>query len=258
MTVDPRSFAIRFSHLKRMAQSPAHYLQSLSSVYDAEDLRKGRALHSYMLGGSDVVIYDQGVRRGGKWDLFVAAHPGATILIPSEARDVTGMRASLERNDRAMELLDGIREREMVWKIGDRICSGTPDVLKPHSVVELKSTRCSEPGRFVRDAAWRGYHAQLSWYQDGARLSNVAHPTGGYIVAVESSAPYPVTIFELTPTALEVGRKLCRLWWERLMTCEQSDSWPAYCESDVPFDVADGEATIVVDGEEMSLAEIGL
>ena len=104
-------------------------------------------------------------------------------------------------------------------------------------MVELKTARTANPDWFRRDALRMAYHAQLAWYADGLRAARLADVHHAFVVAVESAPPFPVVVFELTPEALEHGRKLCRLWLEQLLVCEQSDHWPGYAQSVVPLDV---------------------
>lgn len=248
---------IRFSSLKAMDKSPAHYQHALQRDWSTGYLRKGTAVHAHLLGGAPVVVYEGGTRRGKEWEAFKAANPGATILIPSESRDVIGMRRSLEDHPIAMRLLEGVRERTITWTSNGRACQGTPDVVRSESVVELKTAKTSHPEWFVRDAQRLAYHASLAWYQDGLRAAGLEDVSSAFIVAVESVEPWPVTVFELTRDALDIGRAMYRLWWERLAVCEASNHWPAYSESIVPFDVASGLGALIIDGEETSLEAIG-
>ena len=68
------------------------------------------------------------------------------------------------------------------------------------------------------------------------------------LLAVESTAPYVVTVFRVTERALEQGRRTYRLWFERLMACEEADEWPGYVQSVVPLDVPESDE--VTFGEE--------
>ncbi len=56
-----------------------------------------------------------------------------------------------------------------------------------------------------------------------------------YIIGVESSAPYPVTVLKLTDDMIELGRKTYRLWLEKLRVCLDSDVWPGYTRTIVDF-----------------------
>lgn len=154
-----------------------------------------------------------------------------------------------------MELLTGDRQQVTRWAMNGRSCQGTPDVFLRNRVVELKSTRSANPDWFQYDARKLAYHAQLAWYANGLVQAGRIDPNPKlFIVAVESTAPYPVTIFELTPQAVEAGNKLWRLWFERLLVCEASNTWPAYTEAVVPFDVPDtGEFILKIEGEDVEV-----
>ncbi len=233
---------VRFSHLKLMGKSAAHFKARVQS--DTSYLRKGSALHSYVLGDpTRVAVYEEGKRdkRVKAYQAFLEEHPNADILNPKEFAVVDGMRKSLEAHPRAMELLEGIREERIYWRRGSRDCAGTPDVVKLLSggrkrVVELKSAQSTAPELLKWQAKKMGYHAQLSWYGDGIENSLV-YPPGPveeyFIVAVESAFPYPVTVIDVDPSMILKGAKQWRFWFEQLMVCEQTGHFPAYVESDV-------------------------
>lgn len=239
---------IRFSRLKLMGKSPAHYQAGVD--LETGSMRKGSALHSYLLGDADRVKVYEGKRdkRVRAYQAFLEEHPDCEILSPREAVDVEGMRESLHRHERAMQLLDGIREERIEWSIGGRACAGTPDVVHLHSggkvVVELKTGQSSAPDIFRWQSRKLAYHAQLAWYARGLEMASVYTPgpvTEQYIVAVESSAPWPVTIFRVTDALRKAGERQCRIWLEQLLVCERTGRWPGYVDADVELDEEERE-----------------
>ena len=246
---------VRFSRLNLMAQSAAHFAHGVQQDEDEEEdtaaMRKGSATHAYLLGQSDrVTVYRDGARnkKHKKYQDFMAAHPDKLILSPKEHAQAEGMRRSIQRHARALELLDGIQERRIWWDIGGRPCAGTPDVVTflpkrgdvvPKRVVELKTARTSAPHLFQWLARKAFYHAQVAWYSEGVERTLV-YPPGPveehYVVAVESTPPYPVTVLRVCPSMLTLGRKQWRLWWEALAVCEATGRFPAYVESDVEWE----------------------
>lgn len=238
---------VRFSRLKLFGKSAAHYAHG----YDTESgaMRKGSALHRYLLGDKSAVILYPGRRAGKKWEEFRDANEGSDILIQSEFRDVDGMRKAIERHPRAMALLDGIREERIEWEIGGRACAGTPDVvhLRPDGsklLVELKTSQSASPDLFRWQAKRMAYHAQLGWYAHGLESTLQYKPgpvTEQYIVVVESVAPYPVTVVRVTDKMRDKGMRQCRFWFEQLRVCEQSGHFPGYVEADVDWDDEDEE-----------------
>lgn len=247
---------LHFSALKSVARSLLHY------KYDTENernqskaMRLGSALDAMIFGTSEVHAFD-GTRRGKEWDAFNAAHAGSICLNLAESVIVRGMAESLRRHRYGMELLlEGEQQRLIEWTIAGRACAGTPDTFTNRRVVELKTCRSSDPRRFVWDAIRMGYPAQLAWYQNGLVSSGRASPKEAYIVAVESTPPHPVTVFELTDEAIDQGNRTWRAWFEQLRVAEESDEWPAYAQGTVPFDVPEASdgMTLRIGGEEVEI-----
>jgi hypothetical protein len=238
---------VRFSRLKLMGKSAAHYRAGFGGESGA--MRKGTAVHSFMLGGQDKVAVYTGRRdeRIAAWRDFQAANDGKTILIPSELAAADGMRAALEAHPRAMDLLSGIQEQRIEWTDLGRACAGTPDAV--HLLangkkvgVELKTCVTSHPERFTWQCRKMSYHAQCAWYKHGLERT-LAYPPGAvtefFVVVVETTVPHPVTVFRLDEESLRMGHKQCRLWLEQLLVCERAGHFPAYAENDVLLSVLD-------------------
>lgn len=241
---------VRFSRLKLFGKSAAHYAANVG--FDTSSIRKGSGTHSYLLGDQDsVVVYEDGARnpRHKKYQAFLEENEGKLILSPSEFSDVQGMRRSIQRHSRALALLDGVREERIEWEMAGRACAGTPDVvhIRPDGtkmLVELKTSQSAAPDLFRWQAKRLSYHAQLAWYGNGLEHCMTYAPgkvTEHYIVAVESVAPYPVTVIRVTDKMIDRGMRQWRVWFEQLLVCEQSGQFPGYVESDVDWDDDDGE-----------------
>jgi hypothetical protein len=248
--ISPELEPLRFSRLKLMGKSAMHYAHGFGEGSSA--MRKGTALHSYMLGGADKVVLYTGRRdeRMAAWRDFQAANDGKCILSPSEIEKVAGMREALAAHPRAMELLTGgVQEERIDWTDSGRACRGTPDVVHLRADgtkvgVELKTTVTSHPERFAWQTRKFAYHAQCAWYKYGLeRCMNYAPGTvtDFYVVAVESTPPHPVTVFRFDEESLLMGHKQCRLWLEALLGCEHAGHFPAYAESDVTLSVVDDD-----------------
>lgn len=246
-----QSDPVRFSCLKNMARSPAHYLESLKGRADSASMRIGRLVHLAVFG-QEPVIFD-GTRRGKEWEAFQVLHRDADIFTATEADAAIPIIASLlddPKHWHAKELLtSGVAEKRLDWTWLGRACRGTPDIAGEF-LVDLKTTRNAQPEWFAREALFRSYHAQLAWYRQGLVLSGAQPPGLVYIVAVETSPPYPVVVRPLTERAMEQGERLCRLWMERLLSCEATNEWPGYVQSAVELDVPDDLELSGFDDEE--------
>lgn len=232
---------IRFHHLKTIGtKSPAH----LREVWDHGEVQAesaamglGSAVHHLVFNTKRVITYPGAVRRGKAWDEFQLEHADDWVVSRSDYERANRMVGSLDVNKDAVRLLSGVCESPINWTLNGRACRSTPDARSDGFVTDLKTCQSSQPDKFMHQALRLNYPASLAWYQEAIRASGEDDPKEAYIVAVESTAPYPVQIFKLTERALDKGHQLWRMWFEQLRACEESNAWPAYCQAIVDFDV---------------------
>lgn len=177
------------------------------------------------------------------WPTHKAAqdeHPGKLILHAGWAERIEAMRAQLNAHPMADYLFnrsEGENELTLVWRLkvklgGETIevpCKARVDRYLPSfvadpsdpvgtapvsGIVDLKTAASIEPHKFEASIATYGYHRQAAWYLTGARehklIPRGLHDFSYQIVAVEKSPPYPVTVFALSPAAIEQGVNECR------------------------------------------------
>ncbi len=239
---------LHFSGLKWIAQSPAHFYHYLHNPQpQSKAMRMGSAV-------------DRLVSSGAAPGVVAEAFKESTILAElknkTEAALVLGMYAALRLHRDAWSLItEGKQQHCFQWDIAGRTCEGTPDVYTSTRLVDLKTTRSAHPDKFQRDARWRGYHAQLSWYRNGLIAAGLSVPNELALVTVENTPPHIVTVFApVTERALEQGEMLWRGWFERLRVCEESNEWPGYTQARVPFEGSDdGSTTLTIGGEEVEV-----
>lgn len=263
--VDPRSLPVRFSRLRNLARSPRHYLEScLTDRPDTLALRMGRGSHAATFG-QPIAIWD-GVtdsgrarpRSGKDWELFRAEHAGAEILNAKEYAAAKALADSLRRHERASGLIYSsgtFLEHPIDWTYRGRRCQSHLDVFHPNRyVADLKCVRDSQLDRFARTAIWSHYHAQLAFYM--AAAENIGMPvTEAFLIVVENTPPYDVTVRPLTAAALDAGDRLWRQWFDTLLMCERDGVWPGYAQADVPIDAIEssGPLELMFSGEAFEL-----
>jgi hypothetical protein len=262
--------------LKKMALSPAHYFHAaqqpqddtiasrlgmLGSAYQkrADALRFGTAVHATLLGDPTTIGRYSGRRdpRTKAWQDFqaAAAKDGIVeILNDKEHAMAMAVATALRRNDLAMRLLcqDTVRESKIEFAFVGKSARATPDARGPH-LVDLKTAVSSEPSQFARVALRLFYHAQLWLYGEAMETIGEKRPVDAYIVAVEKTAPWPVSILRVTDRALEVGEMLCRGWIERLNVCEATGQWPEYLSAVGELDIwePDGDLGLEFNGKKV-------
>lgn len=253
--IDPRTVPVRFSNLKHMARSALHYWDAVQlGRDDTLAMRIGRGAHAMVLG-MPVVKWTGKTRQGKAWEAFKAQHADKEILNAKEWVQAKGIADAIRRHPLAAPLLfeGATLEETIAWEWLGRACSSRPDSrIGSRIVTDLKTTQCAEPEKFQRDAMFRGYNAQLAFYGMAVAHLTGKEPDDLYVVAVESKRPYAITVLRMTDEARTQGEKLCRIWMERLLVCEQSDSWPAYTDSIATFTVpSEGDPDAAIDLDEL-------
>lgn len=247
--VDPRSLPVRFSRLKHMSLSPAHYYAACQRDESEQTLamRLGSGVHAIVLG-QPVERYS-GRRAGADWKKFQADHPGALILNDREWYEASAMASSILRHREACAiLLDGTEiERHLEWSYLGRACSSRFDARGPYHLAELKTAQTSNPRLFIREAIRMHYHGQCAFYDQATRTERGEGFSNVYLIAVEKSQPHPVTVYRLTERVLDLGRQTNRLWMEQLLACEASNEWPAYSDAIVDLDAPEIEGPIEIE-----------
>jgi hypothetical protein len=250
---------VRFSRLKLMSLSPAHYFAACQRSAHYEEtlaMRLGSGVHAMVLK-QPVIKYD-GRRAGKDWDAFEAQHADKVILNAREWYEASAIADSILRHREACAILfDGTElERHIEWSWLGRKCSSRPDARGRYHIADLKTTRTSRPGLFMREALRAQYHAQLAFYDEANHAERGERFSNHYIVAVEKADPFPVTVFRLTERALDLGRRSNRVWFEQLLACESAGVWPAYAESIVDLDAPEddgGPIEIEINGQSVEV-----
>jgi hypothetical protein len=249
--VDPRTVPVRFSNLKHMARSALHYWDAVQlDRQDTLAMRLGRGAHAMVLG-MPVVKWVGKTRNGKAWDAFKAQHVDKEILNGKEWAAAEGIALAIRRHPIAAPILfeNTTLEEQIEWEFLGRKCTSRPDARRASAMVcDLKTTQCAEPKKFERDSMYRGYNAQLAFYEMAIEHATGTAPSEVYVVAVESKRPFAITVLQLTDEARESGRRLCRQWFERLLVCEASNAWPAYVDSIAQLNVpGDGDPDNAID-----------
>ena len=251
---DTRDQPLRHSVLKAIKQSPAHARHQALRSFDGGSLalRLGSGCHAMTFGTPEVVQYNGKQRRGKDWDAFQADHPGAVILNAKEYAKAKGMADSIASNEVARRVLfapNAIREQRIDWEWNGRKWRSTPDAQMFRVLAELKTTRCSDPAVFWRDALRMSYHVQLAIYRRAIEQTTGVRPRDVYLFAVESVPPYVVTPFELSERSLEHGDMLAKRWHEQFLQCEATGKWPGYTDGIEELDVYEIEDETAIEVE---------
>lgn len=234
---------VNWSTLKHMADSPLHYRHHLTTPRsDTPAMRFGRAVHTAVLEPDrfplEHIIWDGGDRRGNAWKEFAAANADRTILKTDEYAACLAVRDAVRAYAPAANLLRGESEVSIEWTDAETgiACKARLDHIHAGAIVDLKSTSSVDAHDFERTAADLLYHGQLSMYRRGLAACGADFcDDAPVIIAVESSAPYDVAVFEPTDDALRIGDGLVSDLLFRLAECRARDSWPGRFDGPQPL-----------------------
>jgi exodeoxyribonuclease VIII len=169
---------------------------------------------------------------GKEWKEAVGAMP---VLDQDEARAVRGIRDSIAANKAARELLAETQSEVALFaehRTGLWI-KGRVDALKVVDdmecvICDVKTTSAgADYNTFSRQAASLNYHVSAAWYSHLAGLNGLP-PARFYWIAVETSAPFAVAVYEIHPDALDLGAGMMNDALGLIAECEDDGVWPGY------------------------------
>jgi hypothetical protein len=225
--------ALGSTSLKTLAtRTPAHYQWDQKHPKHSDAFTIGTAAHSLILEddttGIVVVAADNWLTRSAKEQKGEALAAGKQPLLVKEMAQVVGMRDAVMTHPAARELFTGHRaEASVFWDENGLPLKCRPDAWQPTRLVDLKSTINADPREFGKTAYNFGYHQSAAHYIDG--VQKVTGETLPFtFVLVEKTAPYLVSVVELDPEAIEMGRALNDRAKRIYQECKESGDWPGY------------------------------
>ena len=224
-------------------KTPAHYAAHMAGELKREPSKAmllGTMAHLAVLEPSKLdtafVERPEGIdlrtKLGKEWKESVGSMP---VLDQDEARAVRGIRDSIAANKAARELLAETQSEVALFgehRTGLQI-KGRVDALKVVDdmecvICDVKTTSAgADYGTFSRQAASLNYHVSAAWYCHLAGLNGLP-PARFYWIAVETSAPYAVAVYEIHPDALDLGVGMMNDALGLIAQCEDEGVWPGY------------------------------
>lgn len=160
------------------------------------------------------------------------AAKGLELISSDDFGVAEDMYDAVERTPEAVELLragGNHYERMDTWEWDGLLFKRKTDVYNEFFQADLKSCECADPAVFARQIFSWDYHRQGGMYSDGDRILNDTEFFNPFfIVAVEKSPPYGVSVHLLTDEVLAYGCAEYRRLAKELDACRKADHWPGY------------------------------
>lgn len=160
------------------------------------------------------VLNGQGHRKGARWQEWAEAHAGTIHLKAEELEPIRQMVRNVYDHPEAGQLLGKVMHYEfsLVWDDAETglPLRARPDLILRHRdgavVADFKTTKALTPREFAADAAKYGYHRQEAWYREGVELFGL--PVVGFVfITVDKSPAHECRVYDLPPSALQLGRE---------------------------------------------------
>lgn len=197
----------------------------------SEAMLLGSALHAYLLERerfSDMVaVRPHGIDRRTKagkaaWEEFLAFSGDKIVIDRDQMKRVQAMADGVAASEVATDLLaaDGRREQVITWERVDIACKARLDLLLDAGiVVDVKTAADPSPEGFASAAHRFGYHRQAAWYLDGTECSEFL------FIAIGTSEPYEVGVYELDADSLDLGRRQNAADLASLVVARETGCW---------------------------------
>jgi PDDEXK-like domain of unknown function (DUF3799) len=225
--------AVSASGLKAMRKSAREYLHVTTQGRKAtRAMGLGTGTHAAVFEparfAAEYVVWG-GDRRGKAYDAFCEAHPNEVILKRAEYELCCGMRDAVRSHPIAGPLLTppGEAERAWFWKddLTDLACKSRSDWWRVGLLADLKTSADIDERRFAATVYRLGYHIQAAHYRAGLVANGIEAPPFT-IIAVESSPPHDVAVFEIDDDFLWAGEVERADLMARVAACRFSHQYP--------------------------------
>jgi len=180
------------------------------------------------------VLNAHGHRKGALWNDWWQANAGRIQRKRDECDALFRMVDSVRAHPKARWLLEGEGEFEysIIWRDEETGLSlrARPDKLSFFRgdclVSDIKTTRSFNPRTFGNDVAKYGYHRQAAWYIDGVTALGWHVPAYCFIT-VDKTPAHETHVYELMPSAIELGRQQNRQLLTELKHRLETGDWNA-------------------------------
>ena len=231
-------------------KTPLHYWERYINPFrvvsesSTAEMAFGSAFHLYVLENhlfdkyiSIVPKVDKRTTAGkAAWAQFQANSFGKTLLEEDDYQHILRMTDRVMSNTTARSLIEGGQNEKSIYYIDAQtgtLCKTRPDVLKTNFIVDLKTAKCARNISFKWDIKEYGYHIQAGMMCDGVNQVLKSEINDFIFIVVEKEPPYPLAIYPMHPSYIEMGREIYRQKLIEIIECKASNNWPGNYESEI-------------------------
>lgn len=204
----------------------------------------GSGAHNMVLGAGPEIVeceFDDWKKKAAQEQRDAARAEGKIPLLTKELAAVKAMAEAIRAHPIAGFLFDpcdGMPEQSLFW---EHERTGIPLRARLDWLPEMKTGRpiiadyktadSAEPEKFAKAVADYGYHQQHAWYSDGLAALYGVLPSFIFVVQ-EKQPPYLVSVVELEPEAVRIGRARNERAIDTYRACIKNGGWPGYTDTE--------------------------
>ncbi|MGN7133407.1 PD-(D/E)XK nuclease-like domain-containing protein [Rhodococcoides corynebacterioides] len=220
--------------------TPAAFRWQQDNPRDANDaFDLGSAVHTLVLGAGDPLVdigfdsYNTNAAKAARDQAYV---DGRIPLKSSDYAKASAMAAAVRAHPIAAALLaDGTPELSLYHRdpATGVMLRARPDWTTTlggrAAMVDLKTSADASPRGFAKSVDNFGYWQQQPWYVDAGAATGLTDPDCNFFfVVVDKNPPHLVTVHELDPAYVQLGRERNRLAIDIFHQCQQTGEWPGH------------------------------
>lgn len=234
--------ALSASGMKILAtKTPAHYRWAMDNESHKDEFDFGTAAHSLILENDtskvDVLDFADWRTKDAREAKAESYANGRVPMLAKDWATVVDMRDAVAAHPLARIALEGTPERSVFWDhvtgvhLRARFDKHAPESPIGPVIVDLKSLVSADPNEFGKAAANYGYHQSDANYRDAAKAAT-GEDHAFLFVLIEKTRPHLVSVVELHPDAVDLGRRLNERAIRLYAECSANGNWPGYPAAD--------------------------
>lgn len=168
----------------------------------------GSAVHDLILEGGNNTICGPETRRGNAWKIVVAENEGKIVLPEAEYDKAFSLAVAVKKRHKELQV-DAITEACFFAEHENGLslkCKPDRYFPKHHILMDVKTTTDAS-SNFIREIYKYRYDIQAAFYKYVVDKSQNTEIDVFRFIAIEKEYPYASNVFDLTPEALEVGKR---------------------------------------------------
>lgn len=231
--------SLSYSGAKVIIDCPERYIWQRENRVEKPEYDFGHVAHTLVLGAGVTpwIVDAENWRTKAAQDAQKQAHAdGLAPILRRDFRKAVAMRAKIREHPLASRLFATGRaevsmfardpETRIMMRARADWLTETPSG-RPLIVDYKTVARTANPERFGGQAFEYGYDIQDAWYRTVAHLAGLDDPAFLFVIQ-EKSAPYLVSVIELSDEARETGAQRARSARHIYLDCRTRDTWPGY------------------------------